>query len=97
MGCPARKLTSPVAYATPQVLVNFRRPVVRSASSRVFGEAIARVRDERGLSLSDLAIALDCDRKDAFAIVHGGKATAEQLETVLRRTEPHQTKLPGIR
>lgn len=50
---------------------------------RMFAVRIASLRDEHGWSFGQIAMWLDIDRSDARRMCCGGRASAEQLETVL--------------
>lgn len=77
---------------------------IRAVRDRVHAQQISNIRDEMGWSLERLASVLGIDKKDAYAMclkVEGtntviGKATAEQLATVMARA-PRRAALPPER
>ena len=88
MGCClalSRQYVAESPRAPRQVLVDARRVDTRSVRSRVMALQIEALQRSHGFSVGDLAEALSVDRKDAFTILHGGRASAEELNATLAR------------
>jgi hypothetical protein len=58
---------------------------MRSVPSCAFACSVAAVRTEAGWSYEQLGRLLGVTKGDAFRVCNGGKATAEQLATVMAR------------
>jgi hypothetical protein len=68
--------------------------LMRAVRNRAFAEAIARLRQTSGASITGLADALSIDRKDAHAICNGGRATAAEFAAAMAAFGESQTHLP---
>jgi len=58
---------------------------IRAVPSKAFAERINAEREAAGWSYETLGRVLGIDKKDAYAMCNGGKATAAQLEVVMAR------------